>query len=120
MLDQVTETTAPLLKQIDVFPKWLTGVVLAVCAAIFTLAVFVRGYGYDEAFLVVIGMAVAAIAEGLPAVITVTLALGVQRMARRRAIIRQLPAVETLGAVSFICTDKTGTLTLNEVVVRSL
>lgn len=120
MLEDVTETTTPLLRQIDVFSKWLTGVVMVLCAIIFALAVLVRGYALDEAFLVVIGMAVAAIPEGLPAVITITLALGVQTMARRQAIIRQLPAVETLGAVSVICTDKTGTLTLNEMVVRSL
>ncbi|MEM1286361.1 MAG: HAD-IC family P-type ATPase [Pseudomonadota bacterium] len=120
LLEDVTETTTPLLRQIDVFSKWLTAVVLALCAVIFALAVLVRGYALDDAFLVVIGMAVAAIPEGLPAVITITLALGVQTMARRQAIIRQLPAVETLGAVSVICTDKTGTLTLNEMVVRTL
>ncbi|MCR9194432.1 MAG: cation-transporting P-type ATPase [Hyphomonas sp.] len=120
MLDDVAETTTPLLKQIDAFSKWLTGVVLVLCGFIFALAVFGRGYSVDDAFLATIGMAVAAIPEGLPAVITITLALGVQRMAGRQAIIRQLPAVETLGAVSVICTDKTGTLTLNEMVVRDL
>lgn len=120
MLDEVAETTTPLLKQIDAFSKWLTGVVLVLCVAIFALAVLGRGYSVDDAFLATIGMAVAAIPEGLPAVITITLALGVQRMAGRQAIIRQLPAVETLGAVSVICTDKTGTLTLNEMVVRNL
>ena len=120
LLDDVEQTTTPLLRQINVFSKWLTLIVLVLCAVVFSIAVFIRGYTIDAAFLAVIGMAVAAIPEGLPAVITITLALGVQRMAQRRAIIRQLPAVETLGAVSVICTDKTGTLTLNEMVVRTL
>lgn len=120
LLKGVEETTTPLLQQINSFSKWLTLIVLIMCVAVLAFALLLRGYAIDDAFLAVIGMAVAAIPEGLPAVITITLALGVQRMAQRQAIIRRLPAVETLGAVSVICTDKTGTLTLNEMAVRSV
>ncbi len=120
MLEGIEEITTPLLKQIDRFARWLTLVILAASGAVFAFAVLARGYAPEDAFLAMVGMAVAAIPEGLPAVLTITLALGVQRMARRHAIIRKLPAVETLGAVSVICTDKTGTLTRNEMVVRAV
>ena len=120
MLGGIEEPRTPLLQQIDRFARWLTFVILLVCVVVFAFAVLARAYAPEEAFLAVVGMAVAATPEGLPAVLTITLALGVQRMARRNAIIRRLPAVETLGAVTVICTDKTGTLTLNEMVVRTL
>lgn len=120
MLGEIEEMTTPLLKQIDRFARWLTLIIVAAGAAVFAFAVLVRGYALEDAFLAMVGMAVAAIPEGLPAVMTITLAIGVQRMAARHAIVRRLPAVETLGAVSVICTDKTGTLTRNEMVVRTL
>ena len=118
LLGAVEVKATPLLRQIDRFARRLTAVILGVCLLTFAYAVGPGGYAWDAAFLAMVGMAVAAIPEGLPAVITIALALGVQRMAARRAIVRRLPAVETLGAVTVICTDKTGTLTLNEMVVR--
>ncbi len=118
LLGGVEPTATPLLRQIDRFARRLTTVILGVCLLVFGYAVGFGGYSREDAFFAMVGMAVAAIPEGLPAVITIALALGVQRMAARRAIVRRLPAVETLGAVTVICTDKTGTLTLNEMVVR--
>ena len=116
----VRSLETPLLRQMNAFSRQLTFVILALSAALFAFAVWVGGYPVEEAFLAVVGVAVAAIPEGLPAVLTITLAIGVRRMAQRSAIIRRLPAVETLGSVSVICTDKTGTLTRNEMTVRSV
>ncbi|MEX0758544.1 MAG: HAD-IC family P-type ATPase, partial [Tistlia sp.] len=120
MIGAVESLTTPLVRQMDRFARRVTLAVLAASSLVFGFAAFVRAYPYDEAFMAVVGLAVAAIPEGLPAVMTITLAVGVQRMARRNAIIRRLPAVETLGAVSVICSDKTGTLTRNEMTVRTL
>ncbi len=120
LVGEITETRTPLLLQIDRFARRLTFAVLAVCVLVFVYAVQITELDAADAFIAMVGVAVAAIPEGLPAVLTITLALGVQRMAGRNAIVRRLPAVETLGAVSVICTDKTGTLTRNEMVVRSL
>jgi len=120
LVGTVEKLTTPLIRQMDRFARVLTAVILAVCAAVFVFAVYVRDYQWPEAFMVVIGLAVSAIPEGLPAVMTIALAIGVQRMAARNAIVRRLPAVETLGSVSVICSDKTGTLTRNEMTVRTV
>jgi magnesium-transporting ATPase (P-type) len=118
MVSGVIQLRTPFLTAIDGFSRRLAFAIVAIGALLFAFGVGVRGYALDEIFLTVIGFAVAAIPEGLPAVITITLALGVQRMARQRAIVRRLPAVETLGSVTVICSDKTGTLTKNEMTVR--
>jgi len=120
MLRQVTTITTPLLRQIDQFGRWLTLGILVLAVSTFLYGVVVRDCSLGEMFLVAVGLSVAAIPEGLPAIITITLAIGVQRMARRNAIIRRLPAVETLGSVTVICTDKTGTLTKNEMTVQQV
>lgn len=120
MLAEVTTLTTPLLQQMAVFGRWLTMAIVAVAALTFGFGLVVQGYPADEMFLAAVGFAVAAIPEGLPAILTITLAIGVQRMARRNAIIRRLPAVETLGSVSVICSDKTGTLTRNEMTAQAI
>ncbi len=120
LLTNVEPLTTPLLKQMAHFGRWLAAVILAVSAAVFAFGVWARGYSANEMFLAAVGLAVAAIPEGLPAIMTITLAIGVTRMAHRHAIIRRLPAVETLGAVSVICSDKTGTLTRNEMTVQTV
>ncbi len=118
MLTAVETMTTPLLRQMAGFSRMLTWVILGVAVAAFAFGTLLRGYGAGEMFLAAVGLAVAAIPEGLPAIMTITLAIGVQRMARRRAIIRRLPAVEALGSVTVICSDKTGTLTRNEMTVQ--
>ncbi|MCJ2181452.1 HAD-IC family P-type ATPase [Novosphingobium sp. 1949] len=120
LLQSVPRLVTPLLRQIDRFGSLLTLVILVGSVALFAFAVLARDYPWVEALIAVVALAVGAIPEGLPAVITITLAIGVQRMARRKAVIRKLPAVETLGATSVICTDKTGTLTRNEMTVTRL
>jgi len=120
LLGSVEAMTTPLVRQMDRFARQLTTAILAVAVVGFAFAMFVRSYSLTDAFMAMVGLVVAAIPEGLPAVMTITLAIGVQRMARRHAIVRRLPAVETLGSVSVICSDKTGTLTRNEMTVRSV
>ncbi len=116
----VQGVTTPLLRQIDRFGTRLSMLIVGAALALFFLAWQLRNLAPAEAFLAVVALAVAAIPEGLPAILTITLALGVQRMARRNAIVRKLPAVETLGSVTVICTDKTGTLTRNEMSAERL
>ncbi len=120
MLSTVEALTTPLVKQMDVFARWLTLVILLVAAILLAFGYFVRHYPFADMLMVVVGVSVAAIPEGLPAVMTITLAIGVHAMARRNAIVRRIPAIETLGSVSVICTDKTGTLTRNEMAVASV
>lgn len=111
--------TTPLQERLAELGKTLGIAALAVCAVIFFIG-YLRGTPVLEMFMTAISLAVAAIPEGLPAIVTITLAIGVQRMVKRNAIIRKLPAVETLGSANVICTDKTGTLTLNQMTVKSV
>ncbi|MCA1782451.1 MAG: HAD-IC family P-type ATPase [Intrasporangiaceae bacterium] len=114
LVSETSSLATPLTKRLDQFARQVTGFILLIGALAFAYARFVGGMGLLEAFLVVVGLAVAAIPEGLPAIITIVLAIGTRTMASNRAIIRRLPAVETLGSVTVICADKTGTLTRNE------
>ena len=117
LLGGIEVTRTPLTASIDRLGALVTRAIGAVAAVLLAVALL-RGYPPADAVLAAITLAVAAIPEGLPAIVTIALAIGVRRMARRRAVVRELPAVETLGSTSVICTDKTGTLTRNEMVVR--
>jgi calcium-translocating P-type ATPase len=119
LLAAVSALETPLLRQIKKFGYAITAAVGIVGVLVFAYGKWVAGIPFVELFQAVTGIAVSLIPEGLPALITITLAIGVQRMAQRHAIIRRLPAVETLGSVSRICSDKTGTLTLMEMMVVS-
>src|SRR6056297_2341583 len=120
MLSRVETLTTPLVHQMDTFARWLTVFILLVAASLLVWGHFVGDMPFAELFMAVVGLSVAAIPEGLPAVLTITLAVGVQAMASRNAIVRRLPAIETLGSVSVICSDKTGTLTRNEMMATTL
>lgn len=120
MISEVGSITTPLLKQTARFGKIISFVIIGVALAIYLFGYFFRSYDPTELLLSVIGLAVAAIPEGLPAILSIILAIGVQNMAKRNAIVRTLPSVETLGSVSVICSDKTGTLTKNEMTVKNL
>jgi magnesium-transporting ATPase (P-type) len=119
LLAGVSVLETPLLRQIKKFGYAITAVIGVVSVLLFSYGRWVIGMDFVAIFQAVVGIAVSVIPEGLPAIITITLAIGVQRMAQRNAIIRRLPAVETLGSVSRICSDKTGTLTLMEMMVVS-
>jgi magnesium-transporting ATPase (P-type) len=112
--------STPLTKQLDDFGRRLTLVILGMAVLMLAIGRFVHGMPFAELISATIGFAVAAIPEGLPALVTITLAIGVQQMARRNAITRKLPAVEALGSVTTVCSDKTGTLTRNEMTVRRI
>ncbi|MHA7815012.1 MAG: HAD-IC family P-type ATPase [Pseudohaliea sp.] len=117
LLSAVEGLETPLLRQMDHFARVLTLVILALALVLLGFGYFLAGQPFAELFMAVVGLSVAAIPEGLPAVLTITLAVGVQAMARRCAIVRRLPAIEAVGAVSVICSDKTGTMTRNEMMV---
>jgi magnesium-transporting ATPase (P-type) len=118
MISNVETLATPLTRQMNRFGKALSVVILVLASLMFGAGWFFHEFSIAELFLASIGFAVAAIPEGLPAIMTITLAIGVQRMAKRNAITRRLTAVETLGSVTVICSDKTGTLTRNEMTAR--
>jgi len=102
LLTDVEPLSTPLLRQISRLSRWLTGFILVAAVLILAWGYYVQGMPFAELFVIVVGLSVASIPEGLPAVLTVTLAIGVQVMAKRHAVVRRLPAIETLGAVSVI------------------
>jgi P-type Ca2+ transporter type 2C len=128
MVQEVEEKLTPLQIKLKTFGRWLGLVTIGTCLVVFGVGVlreylitdlFERSF-VVEMFLASVALAVAAIPEGLPAIVTISLAFGVRRMANRNALIRKLPAVETLGCTNIICSDKTGTLTKNEMTVRDI
>lgn len=119
LISNAIELSTPLTRKIARFSSLLLRVILALAAGTFALGIS-RGEKPEDMFMAAVALAVGAIPEGLPAAVTIVLAIGVSRMAKRRAIIRKLPAVETLGSTTVICSDKTGTLTENQMTVREI
>ncbi len=119
MIQEVQEEETPLKKRLDVIGKWLGIFSLMICAVAGTIGI-IKGHGVLEMFIWGVSLAVAAVPEALPAVVTGALSIGVSKMAKKNAIVRKLPAVETLGCTTVICSDKTGTLTKNEMTVRQI
>lgn len=120
MLANADETDTPLKQNLDNLSKILTYAILVIAAVTFAVGVFLRGQHPLEGLMTSVALAVAAIPEGLPAIVTVVLSLGTQVLAKRNAIIRKLPAVETLGSTEIIASDKTGTLTMNQMTVEKV
>ncbi len=119
MISQAVSLDTPLTQKIQAFSKLLLYVILALAGLTFLVGLF-HGQSWVDTFMAAVALSVAAIPEGLPAVVTITLAIGVRRMALRNAIVRKLPAVETLGSTTIICSDKTGTLTENQMTVQKI
>ncbi len=119
MVSEIKRETTPLQKKLADFGKWIVYLCLVLVGIVFLLE-WLRGGKIMDVFLTAVSLAVAAIPEGLPAVVTIALAMGVRRMVKRNALIRKLPSVETLGCATVICSDKTGTLTKNEMTVRAV
>lgn len=120
LLSEVQAVETPLVSHMSVFARWLTFFILAISVLMLLFGYFVLHQDFPSLFMAVVGIAVAAIPEGLPAVLTITLAVGVKVMAQHNAIVRKLSAIESLGSVSVICSDKTGTLTRNEMMVDTI
>ena len=120
MLGKEDFTQTPMAKKLERFSRWLAVTIIAVAASTFLFGTYVQNLSADEMFMVMIGIAVSAIPEGLPAVISITMALGASAMANKNAIVRRLNIIESLGNVNVICTDKTGTLTCNELAVTDI
>ena len=120
MIQGVVQEQTPLQKRLDKLGKWLAGAALILVAVVFVLGLLRGQASIEELLLTAVSLAVAAVPEALTAVVTIALSLGAQRMLKRQALIRKLPAVETLGSVTVICSDKTGTLTLNRMTVTAL
>src|SRR3989344_4725078 len=120
MIEKVEQEPTPLQKQMDNLGRWIGKIVVAVAVIIFIVEIIFQDEPVMEVLILAVAVAVAAIPEGLPAVVTIALAIGTKRMLKRNALVRRLPSVETLGSTTVICTDKTGTLTANEMTVKKI
>jgi len=120
LMNQTQQRKTPLQKSLDDFSGKLAAAILAICAVVFCLSMFRSGMGLLDSLLFAVALAVAAIPEALSSIVTIVLAMGTQKMARQNAIIKELKAVESLGSVQVICSDKTGTLTQNKMTVQQI